>query len=233
MLHQCLEVFINERVNKSANIDDSWNLARQHSKKVGVLSDFLRMSKSTSDSLSENASSVETEVPFILDKFGSVRIGKYHEVDENSILVGTADLVVFNKDGSVTIADWKTGLDDVDSPDTNQQLMSLSFMAQSYYGFKSFYMAIVNPITREFSISLAMKRSQLDLGAILEVDKTSQGAGNNCLYCPLKSNCGSFMQMSRKELLNAGFADIVLACGQPTGRDDQTPSQSSDVRKDS
>lgn len=119
MLHECLEVFINNRVNLSHGLDDSWNAAKRHSMALGVLPDFLRMSKLTADSLTKDSTSVKTEVPMILDKYGNSRIEKYEKVDENSILVGTADCIVMRKDGSCIVADWKTGLDDVDSPDTN------------------------------------------------------------------------------------------------------------------
>ncbi len=142
-----------------------------------------------------------------MDYNGNVRRAKYHEATNDDIVVGTADCIVVRNDNSFVIADWKTGLDDVDPPESNHQLLGLAYMAQRFFQFQSFYLCVNNPILKSHEIAGPFATAQFDRRSFANVDKTKESAGDHCRYCALRGNCTSFSKMMEKECKDVGFFD--------------------------
>jgi hypothetical protein len=215
MLHTCLEVFANNRINLKKSFDVSYKAGLDMSKELGVLAQYSQMDKKVMDFLTERAKMVMTEIPLVYDgDTKKVRRDTYMSAGPGDVLVGTADLIVENKDGSFTIADWKTGLDDVDGASDNDQLAGLAWMARQFFGFETFYLAVLNPVTKEADLAGPFTDVTFDYQRYLDEDWSRESAGDHCRYCPLKKNCESYMTMIRKELVNAGFQDPLVGAGQ-------------------
>jgi hypothetical protein len=212
-LHSCLEVYINNRINLKTGRDKSYEAALQVARELGVLSQFCLMDIYHIDFLFTQFSDIEsvlTEVPMAINSMGVSRRTTYGDLREDDVLAGTADIIIVLKNGDIVVADWKTGLDDVDHPSENEQLMALSYMAVQFLAARGFYMAIVNPVTKESFVSDRLENAGLLMKELLDIDPSRESAGDHCRYCPLKTDCASFAQMANTEVKKAGFAGWEL-----------------------
>lgn len=205
-LHKCLEVYIGSRINLSRSRQESYLAALDVAKGIGVMSQFCQMDIATMDSVCFGLSTVQTEIPLILSNNLKVRSASYESLTDNDILAGTADFIIFTPGNSIVVGDWKTGMDDVDDPEENEQLLALGLMAKILYGSLNVRLALVNPILKTSKIS-DVNGIVFHASDLMNVDKTKENAGDHCRYCDLKPNCESFANMASGEIVHAGFQD--------------------------
>ena len=224
-LHSCLEMYLNSRVNLNKSRSEAYGEALAVAKTLGVMPQFCSMDSETMDWLTNGKWQLDlamTEIPMAIARDGTVSRLQYHELTPNHVLAGTADFVLsISHLGriSLIIGDWKTGLDDVDNPEENDQLLALGYMAANFFGATDYRLAVVNPVTKEKSISEMFNLATMNIDAFMKVDHKSESAGDHCRYCPLKTNCASFTCMAVKEVHDANFSGEGIFDTRESGRE--------------